>query len=96
MHLYNVISQFISRCQGSSNIRMSKILFAFDFDQTLIDVNVDYWFIDLAATGKSYRRSGNACWMDYMQEMFTVIKSRGYGKEGILAGMGSIKITPPV
>ena len=96
MRLYNVISHFISRCQSSSNTSMSKILFAFDFDQTLIDVNVDYWFIDLAATGNSYRRSGNACWTDYMQEMFTAIKSRGYGKEDILAGMDSIKIAPPV
>lgn len=93
MRLYNVISLFINSC---SNTRMSKVLFAFDFDQTLIDVNIDYWFIDLAATGKSYQRSGYACWTDYMQEMFTVIKSRGYGKEDILAGMDSIKITPPV
>ena len=75
---------------------MSKILFAFDFDQTLIDVNVDYWFIDLAATGKSYHKSEFACWTDYMQMMFTMIKSRGYGKEHILAGMDSIKISPPV
>ena len=75
---------------------MSKILFAFDFDRTLIDVNVDYWFIDLAATGKSYQKSGFACWTDYMQMMFTAIKSRGYGKEQILAGMDSIKISPSI
>lgn len=75
---------------------MSKILFAFDFDRTLIDVNVDYWFIDLAATGKSFQRSGFACWTDYMQQMFTVIRSRGYGKDHILAGMDSIKISPSV
>ena len=31
-----------------------------------------------------------------MQQMFTVIKSRGYGKEHILAGMDSIKISLPV
>ena len=38
------------------NTRMSKsILFAFDFDWTLIDVNVDQWFIDLADTGKSFQ-----------------------------------------
>ena len=31
-----------------------------------------------------------------MQQMFTVIKSRGYGKEHILAGMKSIKVSLPV
>ena len=75
---------------------MSKILFAFDFDQTLIDMNVDYWFTNLAATGKSYQQSGFSCWTDYMQMTFTAIKSRGYGKDHILAGMDSIKISQPV
>lgn len=76
--------------------KMSKILFAFDFDRTLIDVNVDYWFTDLAAPDASFQRSGFNCWTDYMQQMFTLIRSRGHGKEQILAGMDSIRVSPPV
>ena len=84
------------KASSSTCSRMSKILFAFDFDRTLIDANVDYWFIDLAATGKSYQKSGFPCWTDYMQMMFTAMKSHGYDKEHILAGMDSVKISPPV
>jgi len=74
---------------------MSKTLFAFDFDRTLIDVNVDYWFTDLAAD-KPFERNSFTCWTDYMQMIFTVIKSRGYAKEQILAGMDSIKVSPSI
>ena len=73
-----------------------KILFAFDFDRTLIEVNVDQWFIDLAAADTSFLASGFTCWTDYMQQMFTMIKSRGYGREQILAGMDSIRVSPAV
>ena len=90
-HVYRDSNILSSTCS-----KMSKILFAFDFDRTLIDVNVDCWFIDLAATDTSYQKSGFTCWTDYMQMMFKTIRSRGYGKECILAGMDSIKISPSV
>lgn len=74
---------------------MSKILFAFDFDETIINVNVDDWFTD-AAPDKPFESSGFACWTDYMQSIFTTVHSRGYTREQILDGMDSIKISPPV
>ena len=74
---------------------MSKILFAFDFDETIIDVNIDDWFTD-AAPDKPFETSGFSCWTDYMQLIFTTIQSRGYSKEQILAAMDSIEISPPL
>ena len=72
---------------------MSKILFASDFDETIVNVNVDDWFTD-ATPDKPFESSGFACWTDFMQHIFTTIHSRGYTREHILAGMDSIKISP--
>lgn len=72
---------------------MSKILFAFDFDKTMINVDLDDWFTD-AVPDKPFESSGFTCWTDYMQSIFTTIHSRGYGRDQILAGMDSIKISP--
>ena len=74
---------------------MSKILFAFDFDETIISVNVDDWFTD-AAPDTPFETSGFTCWTDYMQSIFTTIHSRGYSKEQILAAMDGIEISPPL
>ena len=74
---------------------MFKILFAFDFDETIIDVDLDDWFID-AALGKPFESSSFACRPDYMQSIFATIHSRGYTREQILDGMDSIKISPSV
>lgn len=74
---------------------MSKILFAFDFDETIIDVNIDDWFTD-AVPDKPFESSGYSCWTDYMQLVFTMIRSRGYSKEQILAAMDGIEISPPL
>ena len=74
---------------------MSKILFAFDFDETIINVNVDDWFTD-AAPDKPFETSGFSCWTDYMQLIFNTIHSRGYSKEQVLAAMDSIEISAPI
>jgi len=74
---------------------MSKILFAFDFDETLINLNVDDWFMDVVSD-ISFEDSEFTCWTDYMQTLFTVIHSRGYSREQILAAMDNIKIAPPI
>ena len=80
----------------TSSEKMSKILFAFDFDHTIINVNVDDWFIDAVPDVKAFEDSGFTCWTDYMQQIFATMHSHGYDREQILVGLDSIKISPAI
>ncbi|XP_065896942.1 pyridoxal phosphate phosphatase PHOSPHO2-like [Dysidea avara] len=71
-----------------------KILFAFDFDRTMIDFNSDGWFLE--KTDQSFEDSSYTCWTDFMQSVFKLLHSRGLTEEQIKSGLGQVKILPAV
>ena len=76
-----------------------KILFAFDFDDTIITENSDYAVLRVLPVGTEipkeiqdlYHTNG---WMKYMGAIFAFIKQMGCTKEDILACMESLSLMP--
>ena len=76
---------------------MAKILFVFDFDNTLVDDNTDTWVMklrpDLGLQEKlrGLRRQFS-CWTDLMDHVFSELHRAGCGREEVLEHMGRLAV----
>lgn len=76
---------------------MAKILFVFDFDNTLVDDNTDTWVMklrpDLGLQEKlrDLRRQFS-CWTDLMDHVFSELHRAGCRREEVLEHMGRLAV----
>ena len=79
------------------DVSTSRVLFAFDFDRTLIDENSDAWILrcvpelQLQERVKDLRREFS-CWLDMMHHVMKLIHESGCGKERILDWMKKLSL----
>ena len=72
-----------------------RVLFAFDFDHTLVDGNTDTWVWAVPLPGgrrlanEKIRelRKENAVWADFMNHLFRLLRKEGAGRDDILEHM---------
>ena len=73
-----------------------KVLFALDFDNTLVDENTDTWVLQilphLELKDKLHEYKGKFdCWTDLMNEMLKILHDNGCGREEIIDWIKKIK-----
>ncbi|XP_038044760.1 pyridoxal phosphate phosphatase PHOSPHO2-like [Patiria miniata] len=76
-----------------------KMLFVFDFDQTIIDGNVDVWIRKLLPNGKvpkpiKDRYKEHDSWTEYMGDIFSHLHDLGIRKRKMLQSISEVPFTP--
>ncbi|XP_022099092.1 pyridoxal phosphate phosphatase PHOSPHO2-like isoform X2 [Acanthaster planci] len=76
-----------------------KMLFVFDFDQTIINCNIDVWIRRLLPNGKvpkqiKDRYKEHDSWTQYMADIFSHLHSSGIHKSEILDSIAEVPFTP--